>query len=58
MQAEGAAAVQAQHAAEDLAAGQAAALAAANRRADTYRDENAALLAGYDDWLAAKARRP
>jgi hypothetical protein len=37
--------------AEDSAAGQAAALAATRRRADTYREENRALLANYDDWL-------
>ena len=41
----------ARRAAEDSAAGQAAALAATRRRADTYREENRALLANYDDWL-------
>jgi len=42
---------EARRAAVDAAAGQAAALAATKRRADTYREENRALLANYDDWL-------
>lgn len=37
--------------AEDAATSQTAALAATKRRADTYRDENRALLSNYDEWL-------
>lgn len=37
--------------AEDAAASQTAALAATKRRADTYREENRALLSNYDEWL-------
>ena len=48
----------ARRAAEDSAAGQAAALAATRRRADTYREENRALLANYDDWLRTLVESP